>query len=375
MKNHFDSWRKFVIKEGLSDVLWHHTQLYRLAAALKDNRFLTSGAFTKPDSESEHTKGKMYYMSTTRTPSISYGAFSSRHPYGAVLQLDGRKLGQRFKGVPVDYFATSDFGSSKKSAKMGKTFYSPTDDDVFEAEDRIITDKPFIDDADKYITAVHIALPLYDTRTTDWKTGKFELVKKSQLRFADYHYGRKVAEMLEDKGIPFYIHINPKTWMTLGVSQDKALTSWKQFEQALSESETELEKIPKGESFREITDSPGYGTDDLRMFTLAAEAILKGEEKMPEELITGDSEDGYTNERNRRRKAKQFFHQLAKQPTAAVEDIKNALHNSSSKPASRDALESLASLMRSIGKKDIYSFADYLMKVYKENHPEGETYY
>jgi len=237
-----------------------------------------------------------------------------------------------------------------------------------------MTDKPYIEDADKYITAVHLALPLYQAKTTDRATGVYKIVPEETLRFSDYNYGRRITGMLEEIGIPFYIHVSPQTWKNVGVSKSKTITSWKEFEQTLRESATNVESAPTVSSLTgDDKEEDEYGEEEIRLFTAAAAAILAGEEKMLTDDVVGDRR--WVKEHERKRKAKMFFHMLAKAPAAAANEIQNALHNNSSKPKSRDTIESLASLMRSIKQRDLKGFADYLSQVYKSNHPRGETNY
>ena len=57
----------------------------------------------------------------------------------------------------MDYWATSK-RSSKKAANVQS---DPGSSEGFEAEDRILLDEPYIEDADRYIDEIHFAIPLY----------------------------------------------------------------------------------------------------------------------------------------------------------------------------------------------------------------------
>ena len=48
--------------------------------------------------------------------------------------------------------------SSKKAANIQK---DPGASDGFEAEDRILLDEPYIEDADRYIDEIHFAIPVF----------------------------------------------------------------------------------------------------------------------------------------------------------------------------------------------------------------------
>ncbi|MCS5550398.1 MAG: hypothetical protein NZ811_02655 [Gammaproteobacteria bacterium] len=371
MKPVIEGWRSFLLQERVSDIVWHYTPIHLFADILDDNHFMTSGAFTKPGSEGELGKGKLYYFSTARTPSISYGSFSSRYPNGVIIKLDGRKLSERYKAVPVDYYSSETWGSSKKSAKVGRA--AGGGDDMFEAEDRIITDKPYIPDADTYMESVSIAIPLYEARTTDWKTGKYELEPLSKVRFSDYKYGKLIADDLEKRGIPYFIHVSPDTWKNVGISSTKAFDSWKAFENARENAGIPVEEDRTKGEYIPAEEKDEFGQDEVRIFTMAAAAILAGEEKFPIEQVQGET--GWMKEKERQQKARQFFRTLAKRPDVAAQSIENSLHNISVKPKARGTLEDLASLMRSTKKKSIKDLADYLNQVYNKNHPEGEPDY
>ena len=86
-----ENWRKF-LKEGITDIVYHYTSgIEKGASILRDNRFLSSGGFSK-EVESELGKGKLYYFSTARTPAAAY---TGDYPQGVIFKLDGRALGQK----------------------------------------------------------------------------------------------------------------------------------------------------------------------------------------------------------------------------------------------------------------------------------------
>ena len=60
--------------------------------------------------------------------------------------------------VPLDYWA-SPGRSSKKAANVQS---DPGASEGFEAEDRILLDEPYIDDADRYIDEIHFAIPVFE---------------------------------------------------------------------------------------------------------------------------------------------------------------------------------------------------------------------
>jgi len=95
------------------------------------------------DADYDKNRNKFYYFSTTRSKSSGWKGGNTK------LVLDGRKLTQRYKIIPVDYF------NKYKGAQQNNRAYIDAIDSL-EQEDRIITDNPFIPNAKSYIKEVHI---------------------------------------------------------------------------------------------------------------------------------------------------------------------------------------------------------------------------
>ncbi len=142
-----ESWRKYMA-EGISNIVYHGTTLGRMADIAKTNRIMTSGTFGS-DSDEIGNKGKFYFLSTARSPL----AFKDGYPLvkdGKVrFTLDGRKLGQKYAGTPLDYWRDRTSG--------GKS----------EMEDRVVTDEAWIENASDYIKEIVVYLPIFKGRATD----------------------------------------------------------------------------------------------------------------------------------------------------------------------------------------------------------------
>jgi hypothetical protein len=123
---------KKIIKEGTNrGEVYHYT--YKIKEIITSNKMnLSSNLGTSADKFSD----KFFFLSLSRTPgvNIGYGRF-----HRSRLVLDGNKLNQNFKSIPVDYWED----------KRG-------DVDRSEYEDRIISDKPVIDNFNKYIIRIEI---------------------------------------------------------------------------------------------------------------------------------------------------------------------------------------------------------------------------
>jgi len=370
-----ESWRKF-LKEGITDVVYHYTSgINKAAQILEENRFMASGGFTK-EVESELGKGKLYFFSTSRTPiNVVVGTY----PQGAIFKLDGRALAQKYKGVPVDYWADPKRGmSSKLAANVDKTGHS----EAFEAEDRILLDEPYIDDADTYIDEIHFAVPLYRNEK-DMFSNKMERRTATSLNWYQMDGIERGVAVAEQRGIPYYIHIDKSTWPHVEVGKKKAFTKLADFKQEVEKSGVKITAKPtplktpeeQAEYDKQFGDRvrKEIGEDEVFLFVQAAQDILAGKEQFEGANVKGKV--NYSDERDRKQKGKQFFRGLAGSPDAVgrfVRDIDNPLHNVSSNPDARKTLETLASLMRATKQKTIKDLENYLNQVYKKNHPDGD---
>jgi len=352
-----ESWRKF-LKEGITDIVWHKTEEYKFIDILKDDRFMMSGGFSKP-SESGYGKGKLYYLSTARTPTSAY--FPGRRMNGVIIKLDGRKLGERLKGHAVDYYAM-DYGkgtkSSKKAAKVDKENpYGPPDEN-FEAEDRVLSDQPYIESASDYMLEVHMAVPVYTGKTTNYDTGAYKVVAEDTINPAVYHRLKQMAGMLKERGIPTFLHITPDTWKNVAISKTKALTDWSEVDQAIDKAGIKVGDKPEDDGY----DRSPMGMPEIVTFTEVAAQILSGNKELDKTKIVGDI--GYAKERDRRNQGSDIFRDLSRGRAEFVtKDLENPLHNLSGDPKGRQSLDSLASLMRQTKKKTITDFINYLQLV------------
>jgi hypothetical protein len=136
-----------MLNEGLSKILYHFTYVSNLINILRLNKFATSSNIGSI-ADRWKDKGKFYFFSTQRTKGMS--GYGNNHGDVAIV-LNGEKLNQNFKGFPTDYWNWS----KKRSAYSDKSgYYSALQSE--ENEDRIVTDKPYIDNAIDYIIEIHI---------------------------------------------------------------------------------------------------------------------------------------------------------------------------------------------------------------------------
>ena len=228
MRSIMEQWRRNVVREGITDVVFHKTPIDRAADIMKTNKFMTSVAFGTPADQNVN-KGKLYYLSTARSPTSEYYAGLP----SVTFKLDGRKLGQRSKAAAVDYWGDG---------------Y-----EIDEMEDRVFTDEPFIEPATDYITEVHIGMKI--------PSGKS---KMSQDRVDE---AEAIAQIAESKGIPVYFYTSAKTYYILNKTKRLTLDQWKK---AFKEAGAELQEPWK-------YGSNPYIPDDLKGVIEIMKAVESGD--------------------------------------------------------------------------------------------------
>lgn len=125
-----------ILEEGISPIVYHGTSIASALNILQQDRFILHPTFSK--SAEYNSKGKLYFLSTARTRT---GRYHIDGGTPVLMRLDGRKLGQRYSGEPIDYW-----GPEFRAAAQGET----------EQEDRVYSDKPIIPRASSYMLSVDI---------------------------------------------------------------------------------------------------------------------------------------------------------------------------------------------------------------------------
>lgn len=138
-----------LLNEGSSDILYHFTSSHNLLNILKTNEIsLTAAIGSKSDLDIN--RKKFFFFSTTRSKKSGYTRGEVK------IVLDGRKLGDNYKIIPVDYWRypkkPSDWETKADYIRSMKSS---------EQEDRIISDKSTIPNAKKYIKGIHFLINEY----------------------------------------------------------------------------------------------------------------------------------------------------------------------------------------------------------------------
>lgn len=138
---------KNILSEGLSKIVYHYTYTVKLLSILRMNKFATSSNLGS-GSDARISGGKVFFFSTSRAKGMS--GYGNRHGIVAIV-LDGEKLNQRFKGFPIDYW---NYSTKRSDYKSTSDYIRALQSN--ELEDRIVTNKPYIDNAKDYILEIHI---------------------------------------------------------------------------------------------------------------------------------------------------------------------------------------------------------------------------
>lgn len=170
--------RLMQIVEGFQkNVLYHYTSGPGALAILQENRFRLNAYFGDSYRDDDLDPNRFYYLSTTRTVT---GVYHRENPYGVLLVLDRDKIHQHYAIRPIEYY------------RLRRC-------DRAEAEDRIVTNKPYIENARDYILEAHIGRaeekPIYHGR---W----------------DYLLAKAYFEA-KKHGIPAYYYSNMNDWKLL----------------------------------------------------------------------------------------------------------------------------------------------------------------
>lgn len=159
---------------GISSEVFHYTHFNSFLNIILSNTFQASPVIGS-EAEDPISKGYLYYFSTSRSPNNAYT--KTFGTYDVILKLDGRKLAQKYKAHPIDYW-----GPNFREANRGMT----------EQEDRILINKAEIPNALSYIMEVRLYAP---------KDNFSPEVARTRL---DNLF--RVLRILKSRSIPIYVY-------------------------------------------------------------------------------------------------------------------------------------------------------------------------
>jgi hypothetical protein len=186
------------LNEGLSPVLYHATQLGNAVSILRDNTFnLTNTLGLKAE---RGIQKKFYYISFARSLTSGYYYFENPQKGIVYFKIDGDKLGNRYKGLPVDYW------SSPSETERGLIRQKK-----MENEDRVISDSPEIPNATSYIQEIYVYVGESEgvkDMDTDSPTFNKWVFTEAIADLSDFmrSYIRKLILLAKSYEIPIYMY-------------------------------------------------------------------------------------------------------------------------------------------------------------------------
>lgn len=194
----------FILKEALSSILFHHTNIKKLSSILLENKFRLSTSLGSVEDNLDYSSH--YYLSLSRS---KHGGYSrEKNSIGEVkLVIDGDLLNKRFRGKPVNYWKNERYKNIDNTDEF--LTYSET-------EDRLYHSEPVIENARKYIKEVHILtnniFKGYIDNEPSFKKYDDE-VKKHYYQIGDRI--KAIIKICDLNNIPVYLYSNVNDFITL----------------------------------------------------------------------------------------------------------------------------------------------------------------
>lgn len=132
-----------LLNESLTDIVYHFTSSDNLIKILKNNSIQFSTALGS-DRDLKN-RGKFNYLSVTRSKMSGFNFGNAK------IVFDGRKLNQKYKSIPLDYWSFKKNLFREMTKKDFLYFLK-----MLEQEDRIISNDLEILNVSKYIREIHL---------------------------------------------------------------------------------------------------------------------------------------------------------------------------------------------------------------------------
>ena len=174
-----------LLNEMLSGDVYHYTNPNAILNILKTNRINLSSNL---GGSADLYGGKPFFLSFSRTGSFKLGYGKKGGDAKARIVFDGNKLNTRYKSIPVDYW-----GVKHNSTDINYR-------DAFEFEDRILSDKPVIDNALAYIKRIDM---LIMDKEDAWNVNP-QYLYKTKLQY------KNILLLAGQLNIPAFVYSNEK---------------------------------------------------------------------------------------------------------------------------------------------------------------------
>lgn len=163
----------YLLKESLSRIVYHFTDIDSLITILEENKFKLSSCLWQ---KSETYSSKLFYFCTTR----QFNGDLGYSPTGGNIRihLDGDLLNQNYSGKAIEYWSDKDTSSQQKMINSNNIHQTEV-----EGEDRLFSNKSFIDNAIKYIKRIDINLNIDVEDNSDDEQEYFRRVDLKKIKY------------------------------------------------------------------------------------------------------------------------------------------------------------------------------------------------
>ena len=163
----------YLLKESLSRIVYHFTDIDSLITILEENKFKLSSCLWQ---RSETYSSKLFYFCTTR----QFNGDLGYSPTGGNIRihLDGDLLNQNYSGKAIDYWSVKDTSSKQRMVNSDDIHQTEV-----EGEDRLFSNKSFIDNAIKYIKRIDINLNIDVEDNSDDEQEYFISVDLKKIKY------------------------------------------------------------------------------------------------------------------------------------------------------------------------------------------------
>jgi hypothetical protein len=170
------------LNEGITEVIYHRTYLSPLIRILKSGKILLSSSLHSPANSYDK---RNFYLSFSRTKNTRLGYLSNAP---VIIELDGKMLGTKYKGGPVDF----------NWVYLNKKTNPNTREESDEYEERIYSNKPYLENLNKYIKYIDIIVENIET-ISQIKATKTPLLDKIRVfnNKKDFSYGKNWKSIFE----------------------------------------------------------------------------------------------------------------------------------------------------------------------------------
>lgn len=201
-------------------VLYHYTKLPNAANVVKMNKFALA---EQDDTGEEMFPQYKYYLSTARSMTSNYirEKAGQDSTFPVIFVLDASKLSDKGYVIkPIhDYTTLSPSGISPRDMNREARLNQRLDTSKLELEDRILTNKPAIDNANSYIKSIHVCT------MDDYVVDMEDAMKQPMHGTRCVYTPNQAFNEFSKSGIPTYVYADEKDFLLLNQRKAKLLNT------------------------------------------------------------------------------------------------------------------------------------------------------